>query len=201
MIFSSKTPVVFRQQRPLQQVLQVQTRQEVLQVQTRQQEVQTRQQEEVQTRPKPIRWGEPTWFLFHTLAEKIKPERFALLRTELLSLISNICQNLPCPDCANHATEFLAQNRFMYIASKEQLVRFLFEFHNSVNRKKGFPLFQWTEMDKYKSAILVNILAHFFQQFAASSGNARMMHQAMFRQRLLSSTKQWLMNHLDAFDP
>ena len=48
---------------------------------------------------KPMRWGEPTWFLLHTLSVKIKEEHFSQIKDELLSIINNICSNLPCPDC------------------------------------------------------------------------------------------------------
>ena len=40
-------------------------------------------------------WGPCTWFLFHTLAEKIKEEEFTDAKHKLLSFIANICNNLP----------------------------------------------------------------------------------------------------------
>jgi hypothetical protein len=48
------------------------------------------QPQEVQVQPVPqnnpnkIRWGPPTWFLFHTLAHKIKDEHFSKIKNELL---------------------------------------------------------------------------------------------------------------------
>ena len=50
-------------------------------------------------------WGNATWYLFHTLAEKLKPEydNPSEIRA-LYAQIKNICQNLPCEDCKNHAT-------------------------------------------------------------------------------------------------
>ena len=55
---------------------------------------------------KTMKWGEPTWFMFHTLAEKIKPEYFQEIRMDLLNIIYTICTNLPCPDCARQSCRF-----------------------------------------------------------------------------------------------
>ena len=48
-------------------------------------------------------WGPCTWFLFHTLAEKIREEHFMKLKPELINIVKNICSNLPCPECKQHA--------------------------------------------------------------------------------------------------
>jgi len=47
---------------------------------------------------KTMKWGEPTWFMFHTLAEKIKPEYFSIVRVDFLNIINTICANLPWPE-------------------------------------------------------------------------------------------------------
>ena len=51
-------------------------------------------------------WSHPTWNLFHTLAEKIKPEHFPQVKKRLFWTVGNICYTLPCPECRKHATEF-----------------------------------------------------------------------------------------------
>ena len=58
-------------------------------------------------KPKTMLWGEPTWFLFHTLAEKVKPKDFPKIRESFIHIILRICSNLPCPDCANHALQYM----------------------------------------------------------------------------------------------
>ena len=40
-----------------------------------------------EVQPKKMKWGEPTWVLFHCLAEKVKEEYFFQIREELLSTI------------------------------------------------------------------------------------------------------------------
>ena len=81
---------------------------------------------EKKPRVKEMLWGEPTWFLFHTLAEKIKEEEFLNLRGELLGYIQKICGNLPCPTCAEHASRHLNGINFNTIQTKEDLQFMLF---------------------------------------------------------------------------
>ena len=85
---------------------------------------------------KKMDWGEPTWFLFHTLAEKVKEEEFQNIRVELLNIIYSICSNLPCPVCSTHAKQHLNGTNFNNIQTKQQLKDFFFHFHNIVNQRK-----------------------------------------------------------------
>ena len=90
---------------------------------------------------KKMKWGEPTWFLFHTLACKVKEDCFQKVRGDLLNHIYSICVNLPCPMCANHAKEYMKNINFNTIRTKQDLIDMLYVFHNAVNKKKNFPYF------------------------------------------------------------
>ena len=112
--------------------------------------------------PKKMKWGEPTWFLFHTLAYKVKDEYFQKLRVELMDIIYSICANLPCPMCSGHAVDYLKSNNYYMIRSKQDLINMLFKFHNEVNKKKGFSIFPYEELEaKYSSAVTKNIIFNF----------------------------------------
>ena len=39
-----------------------------------------------------MKWGQPTWFFLHTLAEKVNENKFPEIRKELLEIIYNICE-------------------------------------------------------------------------------------------------------------
>ena len=60
----------------------------------------------------PEAWGPPTWTLFHTLAEKIHEDTYPILGPQLFYHIKNICRNLPCPECSQHASTFLTKINF-----------------------------------------------------------------------------------------
>ena len=122
-----------------------------------------KENETVQKESKMV-WGKPTWYMLHTMAEKIKVEHFPRLRLELLNIIVRICNNLPCPDCANHATAYMNRMNFDNIQTKEQLKLMLYQFHNHVNTKKNYPLFPMNQLDStYQQANTTNIITNFFR--------------------------------------
>ena len=150
---------------------------------------------------KEMLWGEPTWFLFHTLAEKIKPEYFNTLRNKLFGFIKSICNNLPCPDCAKHATQYMNRINFDAIVNKEQLKLLLFKFHNDVNGKKKYKLFEFTNLDsKYSSAITINIVKNFFVHFSKKNFSVRLDTSNYQRTLLLKEFRFWLEKHHYCFE-
>tara|TARA_E500000178_G_scaffold180070_1_gene178664 strand:- start:951 stop:1559 length:609 start_codon:yes stop_codon:yes gene_type:complete len=148
---------------------------------------------EKKTRVKEMLWGEPTWFLFHTLAEKIKEEEFLNLRFELLGYIKKICGNLPCPTCAQHASKYLNGINFNTIQSKKDLQFMLFSFHNDINKNKNYELFSFNDLhEKYSSAVTVNIVKNFFYHFSKKQYNVRMAVDNFHRHKLLKDFRIWL---------
>lgn len=147
-------------------------------------------------------WGEPTWFLFHSLAEKIKPEYFALLRQDIFQMIMQICSNLPCPICATHAKQYLAATNFANIVSKDHLRFFFHRFHNEVNKRKGFAEFPLEELSaKYQKANTVNIINNFMVFFEDRSPKSqRMISDSLYRQRIISVIKLWFNKNIQYFD-
>jgi hypothetical protein len=151
--------------------------------------------------PKKMKWGEPTWFFMHTMAQKIKPEYFQQIRQGLLSQINSICRNLPCPDCAAHAAQYLDKSNFNRIQSKDELILFLYDFHNAVNLRKGIPQFPKEELyDKYSKANTVNIIQYFIFHFADKSKSIRMISNDMYRIRITKLLKEWLNSNLQYFE-
>ena len=151
---------------------------------------------------KKMSWGEPIWFLFHTLAHKVKEEYFQLIRIDLLNNIYNICNNLPCPMCANHATDYMNKVNFKTIIRKKDLKDLLFVFHNNVNERKGLPIFQYADLDsKYNSANTKNIIYNFINTFQKKSNSINMIANDMYRVRLVALLKDWFNKNIQFFDP
>lgn len=151
---------------------------------------------------KKILWGEPIWFLFHTLAHKVKDESFIKIKSELLNIIFLICTNLPCPDCATHATRYLQGINFDAIITKDQLKDMLFNFHNSVNMKKGVPIFPRDQLDlKYNCAVTANIINNFYYNFDKTTNNQKMAANSFHRTRTIQRMKNWVANNLNNFYP
>lgn len=111
------------------------------------------------------RWGVPTWYFFHSFAEKITENLFNNQREECLELLSKICSSLPCPYCKDHAVNYLSKHNFMEIKTKEQLKMFFFNFHNDVNKRRKIKQEGIEILNKYKNASMVNVFLYFRQEF------------------------------------
>jgi hypothetical protein len=149
---------------------------------------------------KKMTWGEPTWFFLHTIAEKVKPESFAIIRGELLQHIYNICVNLPCPLCAKHAKMHLDSINFSIISSKDELKMMLFTFHNIINSRKNYPLFSLEDLDvKYSLANIGKIFRHFIYHFTDSYRAPGMIADDLFRKQLSKKIIEWFNNNENHF--
>ncbi len=129
-------------------------------------------------------WGNAVWLLFHTLAEKIKPEFKAELPV-IVSHISGICNNLPCPDCQQHASTIMAQTNVASITvSKEALIDFVWKFHNYVNKRTQATLYPKESLETYKRANTMNVIKNFISIMSATSNNEKTMlfgfHRALY---------------------
>jgi len=150
--------------------------------------------------PKKMSWGEPTWALFHVLAEKVKDEDFPAIRAELLEVIYAICSNLPCPDCANHAAMYLNEIRYKNIQTKEQLKNMLWTFHNIVNKKKDFPLFPREQLEtKYAAYPLIPTLHAFMVKFQDKHRSIRMIADDFHRSKIAERLKKWFNERISSF--
>jgi hypothetical protein len=159
----------------------------------------------VEPAPKPEKkmlWGEPTWFLFHTIAEKVKPEIFPQIRMEILNLINTICGLLPCPICANHARDYMRKINFNAIQTKEQLKLMLWEFHNTVNERKGYPKFTEAMLhEKYPRANLINILGRFMYFFEDRPVSGfKQITDNFHRSRAATAIRTWFTENINHFD-
>jgi Erv1 / Alr family len=151
---------------------------------------------------KKVKWGEPTWFLFHTLSVKIKDSEFANIRQELLNNTYSICCNLPCPDCANHAKIYLDGINFNTIQTKEDYKKMMFQFHNSVNKRKGYPQFNYSDLDaKYSMAITKNIIQNFMVHFQDRNRSIKLIASDLHRAQMSIVLKKWFNTVIDSFDP
>jgi hypothetical protein len=148
-------------------------------------------------------WGPCVWILFHTLAFKIVPSEFSSKKTDLINYIQRICSNLPCPECTQHAMEYMKQNlrRIDAITTKEHLQEFLVDFHNAVNVRKGKPVFTYKQAeDKYRLAKTSSVIQYFFQIYGEkSNGNLKMFTNGFQKQILLSEFSAWIVNNYSSF--
>jgi hypothetical protein len=155
-----------------------------------------------QETPKKIKWGYPTWLLFHTMSVKIRDDVFENVITNVLNIIYTICVNLPCPDCANHAKSYLDSINFRTIRTKYDLQKMLFDFHNSVNVRKGYPIFKFENLEEtYSKAITRNVIINFIEHFRDKSHSIKMIANDFHRTRLVNELTDWFNQNITIFLP
>ena len=109
-------------------------------------------------------WGPATWTLFHTQAEQDNDANFKEVKSELFGFIKRICFNLPCPDCAAHATQIISKVNPTNFETKQHLKMFLLNFHNSVNARTSKRPFTVEEMNaKYALANTFAVVPYFIK--------------------------------------
>ena len=128
-----------------------------------------------------MEWGKYTWFLFHTLAEKIKCDEFDKYKNLIIKIIISICSCLPCPVCTKHATEYLRMYPIQSVKNKDELKRYIFIFHNTVNKKKNKEIQNPKILEMYKKGNLGAIITIFNRTFKTSAPN--LMAEQMFRKK------------------
>jgi len=150
-----------------------------------------------------MKWGEPIWTLFHTMAQKIDPKEFSRLRVEIFDLIRTVCNSLPCPDCTAHASQYVSQVNWSTIQRKEDLINMLFVFHNSVNQRKGFPLFQRELLESTygpKNMLEVSRIFMYHYEDKQSRGPNSAIATKFHRLRVAAELKKWFNQNIQYFN-
>jgi hypothetical protein len=147
-------------------------------------------------------WGNAIWLLFHTLAEKLKDEHISELPI-LVAHITQICANLPCPDCEQHATKTMARvNKAAIAASKEALIDFLWQFHNEVNKKTAkTPYYPKESLDRYKMANTYNVVKQFIIVMTSVANNEKTMLYGFHRSLYMKQFIDYINKYIYKYNP
>lgn len=147
-------------------------------------------------------WGNACWYLIHSISFKLKDDNFETIDS-LNKCIYNICINLPCPDCSDHAKETFAQAKKsgVKVRTIKELQLFWWKFHNLVNSrlKKPYVTFEDAE-EKYKHAILSNIIIHFINIMDRNVPGERSMMYTMSRKTAVKKMVDFLKTHQSSFN-
>ena len=143
-------------------------------------------------------WGPPTWTLLHTLATKINENDFNKLLPTLFGFIKRICSFLPCPDCSQHATQFLGKITLDKISTKEDLKSMLYFFHNMVNTRTKKSTFNYTDINKYDKLNIAVVFNNFVSIYN-TKGNMKLLSESFQRSLIIKDFKAWLVANINSF--
>jgi len=145
-------------------------------------------------------WGNATWYLFHSMAYKLKSDRIDMIKP-LINIIKIICSNLPCPDCTMHATNTLKSLKERNIRTKEDLVNMLWSFHNRVNVRTNKPIFNIDEHNElYNKANLSSIIINFINVMNNHLYNEKAMVHTLARKNALVVVINFLKENENIFE-
>jgi hypothetical protein len=143
-------------------------------------------------------WGPSTWTLLHTMAEKIIESDYTRLFSQFFGLIKRICSFLPCPDCSQHASRFLAKIKNEDVSTKIDFQNMLYCFHNSVNVRKKKLMFNHIHLEKYKQ-IPLQVAFNNFVAVYNTKGNMRQLAETFQRNLVIRDLKKWLLLNIKSF--
>ena len=146
----------------------------------------------------PSSWGPSTWMFIHTLASKIKETSFPLIGPNLILVLIQICNNLPCPECSQHAKHFWSKVKTANIKNKSDLINLLFVFHNMVNQRKQLRQFKYENLNYYESKNVIDTYNSFSKNFN-THGNMNLINESFHRNMMMSSLRTWMLANLKYF--
>lgn len=145
-------------------------------------------------------WGPPTWIFLHCLAHKIKNQYFDELKSSIIKFIVIICRNLPCPECAEHASLIMKHLKAENIKTKDDLEEMLFIFHNMVNEKLEKQLYEENDLSLYDDYIFPLVSQNFFQSWRRLPHNPQMINNNFHKNILLRNLNRFLTQNYRKFD-
>jgi len=146
----------------------------------------------------PSTWGPPIWTLFHTLANKIKEDKYPTLYLQLYNHIVQICYNLPCDTCSNHARTFLYKVKIHELKKKSDLKNLLYVFHNSVNKLKDKKMYNYEDLEIYDNYNIITTFNNFTRTYH-TKGNMKLLASSFHRTRILHDFRNWLLRNISSF--
>lgn len=130
-------------------------------------------------------WGNTIWYLFHGLLYKLDENKFLDWRDDFFYILKTICSNLPCPTCKEDANNIIKKTNFNTIKNKEDLTKYIFDFHNHVNKKLKKPIYEYKNLDIYEKINLTIVINNFIKIFKANSNDPQLMGETFHRKKTL----------------
>lgn len=139
-----------------------------------------------------MKWAYITWIFLHTYANKIKNDYFINNKVNCIGVIKYICWHLPCPICEKHARQYLKKNPLEVCEKKEDLINYIWNFHNSVNKMLKKPIYNFEDLNKYDRAYFARITNIFLVEFSRPYYYTGTIMSGTTRQRAGILIKRWL---------
>ena len=149
---------------------------------------------------KKAEWGPLTWKVLHCITIKIKDEEFPMERKHLIKMITNICSNLPCPQCASHATGMIRKYRLDNVKTKSDLIKFVYLMHNTVNKRLKKPKYSFENIEHYNKYNIKDVLTDYFNKNVNGRYGEKMMLYSYHRKIFLKQFYDYFRQNIYKFN-
>ena len=145
-------------------------------------------------------WGPIVWKALHCITLKIKNEEFEKEKNNIIKIISDICTNLPCPQCASHASNFIRRYKMKNIKNKDELIKYMFLMHNNVNKRLKKKSYNFDDIEIYNSYDIKNVLTDYYKMNINLRTGERMMLHNYHRKMFISEFYNYFNGNIAKFD-
>lgn len=124
-------------------------------------------------------WSNITWTFLHSFPLALNNEFYDNYKTQILSLLYDICINVPCPLCSNHATKTLKKYNYFHESintTTRELSLNIFRFHNEVNKMLNKPLFNDTILNNYNNIDFQSVYNEWCDKFTIKTINLKLYY-------------------------
>jgi len=144
-------------------------------------------------------WGPIVWNLLHCIACKIKPDFFALEKGNILKMISGICQNLPCPTCATHASSIIRKYKDSMLLTKDDLIKMILILHNTVNRRLKKNIYNIKDLTIYDKKCFKDVLIEYYIMMKKSNYSEKMILNSFHKSEFLKIFYKYFASNMSNF--
>lgn len=108
--------------------------------------------------------------------------------------------NVPCPSCSQHARQYMQRVNFNAVNTVEDLRKMLYIFHNSVNERKKYAMFEYDDLtEKYSNLDFNQVVNNFMSHFQKKVYAINLIAQQISRQKHVAVVKKWLIDNMHLF--
>lgn len=100
-------------------------------------------------------WGPIYWRFLHLLTTVLPEDIYVNNRDQIIDIIKEICNNIPCPTCQEHATHFMKKVRWNNVKTKRDFYFLIHGFHNTVNKQLKKPELSEVKSREYIASLNV----------------------------------------------
>lgn len=145
-------------------------------------------------------WGPVVWKVLHCITLKIKDEEFSNEREKIIQMISGICSNLPCPQCASHASGLIKKHNLRNVKTKSDIIKFVYFMHNEVNKRLKKKIYSFENIQIYNTIDMKPLLNEYYNMNLRAKYSEKMMLHSYHRKTFMKTFYDYFRNNISKFN-